>query len=303
MSDETSEQQHKEGPKSYEDFRYVIGKEAQTYILEKGFDVIFPNVYDRFEEVKPKIESIFGNTDPNAKELISKVLGNLQQTEEKLQEAEDSNKVLGPNSLYHSLDMLQDSLEAYDATYMAYYPKSQEQKKEEIRNIIDDVFGLREIYDGLYELSAFESYERINDYYFLAMVALASINKDSKEIGIPAPSTTGVSDEDLKKVLEILKDEINATLKEWIETEGEFINFENVPEEFQERLRNLLESQDIEGEPFPIGAVAGSELEKLISDHIDPKERERFLFLCNLAYIIRPTDQYLSAVYEEKHAV
>ncbi len=157
-----------------------------------------------------------------------------------------------------------------------------------------------------------EMADRIKQYQ-AALFSSLTLEKDTREnanyvkenlelmssIVLPiALSITDTAKEDEATTeLDIL---INGILNGWLENEGEFLNIEKAPKDMQKVLYAFM-AGNADITPFPHGII-GKPLDDLISDHVDPDERNYFMYLYSLrALMNQENDEYLEMLYKEKY--
>ncbi len=169
-------------------------------------------------------------------------------------------------------------------------PNGASRRAEKQRDIADRI---KQYQVALFSSLALEKDSRENDNY----VKENSTQIYSIILPIALSITDKATEDETTTELDIL---INGILNGWLKNEGDFLNIEKAPKDKQNELHAFM-AGNADINPFPHGII-GKPLDDLISDSIDPDERNYFMYLYSLrALMNQENDEYLEMLYKEKY--
>lgn len=321
MSEVNASETTKTAP-TLEQFTNERENDARDFVLEEGPKELWSEIYDHWNETSEVIAAIYD--DETARELISeftedKAYSHLEQAQEIFQELENNqeevvhlNKSSETRRFSFALNVVGRDIDILNFVS----PHDDPDTLELLKNISNAQENLNKLYSLCYFLADVgygnkEGKILPEHYSFLAASSLKNTNLAYNFTHPPL-----IDYDEYIELQDTLDKEINKILQSWFHKDIDFLNItKDTPESFGKILKEISELGSEQSEfggiesamPFPSGII-GKDLEKLIdenafTDDNDLAERERFLLLCNLRYLLEEThDTYIDEEYEKKYA-
>lgn len=290
--------------------------EAYNFVFSEGPKEYWGYIYDTWSETVPLLHNIFENkiTKDEVKNYIGakiepdKPHNSIDEAVEKFKHLED---------IQDKLVRLEDTDEAFEftssltpAVRFLSYIKSQSSLyfgQEDYFKELDNALNMtNNILTVIYFLSdTAKMYHFSLDLSFIySNFAAVSLNNLSLAYQNLPPD-----DREREKLQDTLTEEINGVMQNWLDNGIDFLNIShNVPSEFKGNLIRLKHLRNVGSTlSIPTGVI-GKDLEEMIdenafADEAEIHDRNRFLLLCNLRYLLETThDTYIDEEYREKYS-
>lgn len=318
MAEVGSEENSKQQP-TLEQFREDKERQAVRFVVKYGPKESWGYGYDHWGEIRDSIDQIL--THRISKSEFKNYKNPYLQTgpyqwihdiDEQFANLEDKKDITNPDNYKHvnnyiiHFEQLVRALKYLDLKRI-FYP-GEDKYFEDVKGLTEKFDGIASIFDSIsaaHELDSKLDTIKTEEVPQRALSCYAAVLMDRLDLIYKNPEPN--SDE-IVKLESAIAGEVNTILQTWIDNGLDFLNVsQSVPFEFEANLMSLKHSRFVASTlSIPTGVI-GEDLDKMIDEDVftddnDIRERDKFLLLCNVRYLLERThDTYIDEEYDEKY--